>query len=284
MASRYFDRYKFVVFSSLALCHACKAPNSSKITDVMFSFTTQSGQPKRLSLSEIQSAITPVNIHIPDPLYGRIMNYRALPLAAVLHYGFTQADATTSATQLTRADFLIRCQDGYTVPVSAKILFETGGFLAIADLDHPNWLPIGKRGVNPGPALVVWQAAHQTDEKIYPRPWQVVGFEQKDLSQQYHYTKPHDATADASAKKGHQLFMRDCVRCHAINRQGGTLGPDLNVPQSIVEYRPIEQIKQYIRNPLTFRYGTMPAQPQLSDLDLNALIAYFSHMKMHKHE
>ena len=38
-----------------------------------------------------------------------------------------------------------------------------------------------------------------------------------------------------------------------------------NVPQSIVEYRPEAQIRAYIRNPLTFRYGAMPPHPHLDD-------------------
>jgi len=46
-----------------------------------------------------------------------------------------------------------------------------------------------------------------------------------------------------------------------MNREGGRVGPELNVPQSIVEYRPEAQIKAYIRNPLQFRYGHMPPQP-----------------------
>ena len=69
-----------------------------------------------------------------------------------------------------------------------------------------------------------------------------------------------------------------------MNREGGTVGPDLNVPQSIVEYRPVEQVKAYIRNPATFRYGKMPAHEDLSGADLDALVAYFRAMKDRKHD
>ncbi len=56
------------------------------------------------------------------------------------------------------------------------------------------------------------------------------------------------------------------------------------MPRSIVEYRPIEQIKAYIRDPGTFRYTSMPAHPDLSPEDLDALIAYFEVMKTLKHD
>ncbi len=62
------------------------------------------------------------------------------------------------------------------------------------------------------------------------------------------------------------------------------MGPELNVPQSIVDYRPAEQIKAYIRNPVTFRYGHMPPHPDLSDGDLEDLVRYFVHMSARKYD
>ena len=62
------------------------------------------------------------------------------------------------------------------------------------------------------------------------------------------------------------------------------VGPDLNVPQSIVEYRPAEQVKAYILNPTTFRYSNMPAHDYLKPADLDALVAYFTAMKDRKHD
>ena len=67
--------------------------------------------------------------------------------------------------------------------------------------------------------------------------------------------------------------------CHAINGEGGKIGPDLNIPRSIVEYRPAEQIAAYVRDPAAFRYTSMPAHTHLSDSDLAHLIAYFEAMK-----
>ena len=62
------------------------------------------------------------------------------------------------------------------------------------------------------------------------------------------------------------------------------MGPDLNVPQNVTEYRPEDQIRAYIKNPLAFRYGSMPAHPNLSEADLDGLLAYFRAMKERKHD
>jgi cytochrome c1 len=60
------------------------------------------------------------------------------------------------------------------------------------------------------------------------------------------------------------------------------VGPDLNVPRSIVEYRPEGQIKAFVRNPQSFRYTTMPAHEHLADEELDHLVAYFRYMSRHK--
>jgi mono/diheme cytochrome c family protein len=83
---------------------------------------------------------------------------------------------------------------------------------------------------------------------------------------------------------GFSVFARECVRCHAVNREGGRVGPDLNVPQSVVEYRPEAQLRAYIRDPRSFRYGNMPAHPHLRDAELDGLLAYFRAMRARKHD
>ena len=84
--------------------------------------------------------------------------------------------------------------------------------------------------------------------------------------------------------KGKILFTKSCAKCHFLYGQGGRIGPDLNVPQSIVEYRPADQIKAFVRNPRTFRYTSMPAHLHLSNEDLDALVAYFEAMKDRKRD
>jgi len=114
--------------------------------------------------------------------------------------------------------------------------------------------------------------------------WQIAEFEVVEFQKKYPHVAPTGEPRDSPVWQGFEIFRGECIACHAINREGGTAAPDLNVPQSIVEYRPAEQIKAYIRDPKTFRYGNMPAHPDLSPTDLDALVAYFRAMARRKHD
>src|SRR5262249_7866038 len=144
--------------------------------------------------------------------------------------------------------------------------------------------PLGPKRLDPGPLYLVWAKPEQRDRDAHPWPYQIAEFEVIDFAKKYPHVLPAGVPRTDTAWQGFQLFRGEWLACHAINREGGSVGPDLNVPQSIVEYRPVAQIKAYIRDPSTFRYGNMPAHPDLTDADLEALVAYFEAMKSRKYD
>lgn len=243
------------------------------------------GRPVRsLDLAELRRTCGERTVRVDDPYYGRAKNYRAFPLAEVLRAGFGVPPA-----ELSSADVVFRASDGYAKPAPGARLAEDGGWLAYSDAEldgggAPAWAPIDRRQVDPGPFYVVWSNPGQQDAHRYPWPYELVEIEVASLAERWPHTVPTGAAEGSPARAGYEIFKAECIACHAVNGEGGRIGPDLNVPRSIVEYRPEEQIRAYVRNPQSFRYGSMPSHEHLGDRDLDALVAYFRAMSRLKHD
>ena len=252
--------------------------------DPSLGFIRNGAEVRRLDLHAIREGCRTERVEIDDPYYEARKTFLACPLARVLAMGFGEP-----VTALRGKDIVFRALDGYAKPAPGDRLAEAGGYLAFADASRtpdgdPAWAPMGRGALDPGPFYVVWSRPEQRDTHRYPWPYQLASIEVTDLATLYPHTAPTSAPRDGAAWRGFAIFRGDCIACHAINGEGGKVGPDLNVPQSIVEYRPVEQVKQYIRDPRTFRYGNMPANPHLSPADLDALVAYFETMRTLKHD
>ncbi len=248
--------------------------------DARISFRVEGRTVRSLTLAELAREVPSVTVTGYDPYYRRPKRFLAMPLEGILTAGFAGAVSGPLATR----QFVLRATDGYTVPMAGERLLEPGGHLAVRDLDHPGWEPIGPQRANPAPAYLVWSRPEQTNLDTHPRPWQLAVIEVARFESVFPHTSPTGEPDGSQARRGYGLFGQLCIRCHAINREGGRVGPDLNVPRNITEYRPEAQIREYIRDPQRFRYGSMPAHPGLSDGDLDALIAYLRAMASRKHD
>jgi len=252
--------------------------------DTALHFVRNGAAVRTVDLAALKAGCAVQTVTIDDPYYRRRKSFLACPLADVLRLGFGQP-----AAALAGESFVLRARDGYAKPASGTQLTAPGGYLAFADAerargDDPGWEPIDRKQVDPGPFYMVWALPEQTDPEQYPWPYQLTTIEIAALDTLYPHVVPSGVAADSPARAGYDIFRAQCIACHAINREGGTVGPELNVPQSIVEYRPVDQIKAYIRNPAVFRYTSMPAHPDLTDRQLDDLVAYFTAMKTLKHD
>lgn len=235
---------------------------------------------RSMTLGELAARVAPETVENFDGYYHRTKRFRAMRLDRVLAEGFR--GAVTGA--LGARQFVLRARDGYTVPIAGERLLEPGAYLAVRDLDRPGWEPIGPQHANPGPAYLVWREPSQVDLETHPRPWQLAVIEVARFEAAFPHTAPEGEPEGSLARRGYAIFTDRCIRCHAVNREGGRVGPDLNVPMSVTEYRPDAQIRAYIRNPLTFRYGAMPAHPDFAERDLDALLGYLRAMALRKHD
>lgn len=233
------------------------------------------------ALPEILAACEEATVEVDDPYYGGKRRFRACPLRQVLAMGFGDLEGLRGGT------LLLRALDGYTRSASADQLLGPGPHLAFADADRlargeQGFDPIDRRQVDPAPFYLVWLGPDQSDVHVHPWPYQLGTIELARFQDVYPNTQPVGAVPGSAADRGYAVFQRECTHCHAINGEGGKVGPDLNVPQSIVDYRPEAQIRAYIRDPRAFRYTSMPAHGHLKKAELDELVAYLRHMSAHK--
>ena len=262
-----FQGAQLLLFVLLACQQHAKTPAGR------IAFLSADGKRRTLSLSELAQHCSPRTVVTYDPYYDSQKRFQAMPIASLLSFAFRLPESA-----LRQQTFMLVARDGYSVPLSGEQLFGDKAFVAIDDLDVPGFAPIGPQRVSPAPAYLIWEGSQKQNLVTHPRPWQLDTIKIIDVATLYPHTVPKGAGKGSAAMRGYNVFRGHCIRCHAINREGGHVGPDLNVPQSITAYRPEAQIRAYIQNPLTFRYGNMPANPDLTLQDLDALLAYLHTM------
>jgi mono/diheme cytochrome c family protein len=263
-------------------------PSTSMATasDVVLHFSRAGSPTTAVGLAALREACGVQRVEVDDPYYGRRKVFLACPIAKTLEIGFG-----VPSSELAQEDYLLRALDGYAKPAAGDVLFAPGGYIAFADADlsdpaavpfQPRFEHIDRRQLDPAPFYMVWSGVGEAAAHELPWPYQLSTIEIATGNVAFPRAVPTGLAADSEAWRGFRLFTAQCISCHAINGEGGRVGPDLNVPLSIVEYRPRDQIKAYIRDPQAFRYTTMPPHPGLTDEDLDALVAYFEAMSERK--
>jgi len=286
MAAMLRPRFGLVLFvlALLTPAHVALAEAASLV------FVRDGRELRTLDRETLRRACGLERVAIDDPYYGARKEYLACPLAKLLALGFAGTPPLAPGDNV-----FFRARDGYAKSASGARLLEPGGYVAFADAalvadPRPGaplpaaFAPIDRKQVDPGPFYLVWQGAEQRDPNRYPWPYQLARIEIAPFEREYPHTVPSGVPEGAPAWQGYAVFRSECSACHAVNGEGGKVGPELNVPRSIVEYRPVEQIKAYVRDPLSFRYTSMPPHPGLDDAQLDALIAYFEAMRTRKHD
>lgn len=251
-------------------------------------FRSPTHEERSVSLSQMRRSCPPRAVEVDDPYHAREVGYYAVSFVCVLDLGFA---GHGGAEGLRGRSLLLEALDGYTRPVAAADVLNDDVHLAYGEVERmanaeapPEFSAIARRQIDPAPFYLVWTGVNRNDPHTHPWPYQLALVEVASFAEAFPRTEPTDLAADDPGWSGYALFQSSCAACHAINGEGGKVGPDLNVPKSIVEYRPIEQIKAYIRNPEATRYTSMPAHPGLSDADLDRLIAYFRAMSERKRD
>lgn len=234
-----------------------------------------------LRLDALREAFAAKTLAVHEPYEDREVAFRALPLAAVLDRVFTPSWREEE-------ELLFTCRDGYqpTVPVQRA-------------LDHDAWIAFARPGadftidklesgrrqeVSLAPFYLVWENLEDDvvrAEGDYGWPYQLVAIDLIRAADRFPKMTP-PASAPPLAHEGYTAFRMYCTRCHPVNGEGGSIGPELNAPGREVGVRDEAWLRRWIDDPSQFAPNArMPALDRgLPDRaqTLDALIAYLRAM------
>ena len=265
---------------ALAALHAPPASGADAAPTLEFRRHGERVAVRRLEeLSEVASAAA---VRVFEPYELREVSFRAVPFDRVL-------DAVFGKSWRAEEELLFTCRDGYqpTVPVSRVV-------------DHRAWLAFERQGsdgfsirklesgrtqqIPLGPFYLIWENrddAQVRQEGDYGWPYQLVGVELIRSRDRFPRMAP-PATAAPEVLRGFRDFRAHCSRCHPLNGEGGTIGPELNAPASPAGRRDPAWLRRWIDAPSriapTARMEAL--NPALSDRDavIDALVAYLQAM------
>ncbi len=277
---------RFLVFVlAAAACSPQARPPAARDDAPRLEVVTPAGR-RSYTLDELRRALPTDTARVAhDPAYeGRAKRYAGFALERVLAH----AGVRTSADEV----LYFVAADGYRATMAEPAAGAgVRGMVAFADLDAPSgWEPVkhGAKEISPAPFYLVWSG----DSTALRRPWpyQLARIEVVDPRRSFDRIYPSGVPADDPVARGFRAFAIEshggdqCVACHALNRQGGSVGPELNVPRNITEYRDEATLAAFIRNSRSFRAGSaMPVfEGKLTDQEIADILAYLRWIKTRK--
>ncbi len=237
--------------------------------------------PTRPAWPSVQLSVEALASHYPvksvliryDPVYKTEKHYRAIALRPVI-----KQLAKHYAGDLSQAIVVFTAKDGYQATMSYADVSSNPGYLAFQDLSvkKGHWQPFqfGEDKITPAPFYLVWPDSTDKEKWRYAWPFQLTEIAIKPASQLFTNAVPQSTDADVQA--GFNLFSRYCIRCHAINGSGGSVGPDLNDPVNPTTLYSEAVLKQRIMNARRFNPKTkMPVfENILSDSQVEKIRLY----------
>lgn len=236
-------------------------------------FTSGDKEVLRLTAAELARRPNVRTIEIADPFYKKAKKYRAVPLRDLLTAAYGGAWSENALGEV-----FFDALDGYRSHAKVSVLMQSGGMVAFEDLDAKDWQVIPGKSITPAPYYLVWTGPEQLPSAGYPWPWAVTGVKMAILEDEYPNALPKGAGPDTAAGRGWNLFRKNCISCHSISGDGGTLGPDLNAPRGVTRYQKRSFLRAFIKQASSFRRTKMPDFGELEKSELDDLLAYFDHM------
>jgi mono/diheme cytochrome c family protein len=221
-----------------------------------------------------------------DVSYGKAMNYRAIPLAALLAGLSPPANSVIESVAL----------DGFVAQLPLDLVTNTDpakpiAWLAVEPDDAP-WPKLPGKDQSAGPFYIVWTGASVATIRSEQWPYQLKRLESQPSPMERWpalYVDPALPATDP-VRAGLSLFVTQCLPCHTLNGAGAsTMGPDLNQPINPTRYMTPDGLHALIRDPKSVRsWPTMQmpgfAADRMSDREIDLIIGYLTHMATRRKE
>lgn len=198
--------------------------------------------------------------------------------------GVSLADVVAAAHPGARpaedALLVFHCADGYAAQARWSGVAQYAPLVAFGAL--PELPRHGGGTLDPGP-FYVFPTKPTPSYADFPWPYQVLRIEIVQAGARPVPMAPVGAPTGGAVERGFAAFKGHCLACHQVNGQGGTVGPELNVPLNVTEYWRPAPLRQLLLDPLAVRAGAkMPGFAHLGEPAIDDILAYLRYMKRHK--
>ena len=270
--------WRNMLLAGACFIFACKeptkndpAPATSVTTDSPVDLSTVSVRLNNWLAQKRGARPATVNVSY-DHYFEAPAHYKGFPFKPLL-------DSIIKATHFDTAHAILvfECSDGYRPQMDlSKVYGSVQGYIVILDSAFK-----AAKGINDSlyqkfsPAYLVWDKVPR-DDQSFPWPYGLSGLTLIHFDQAYASIYPYH---DPSSATGFRLFRNNCMKCHSLNKIGGTLAPEFNLPKNITDYWQPADIIAFARAPYKYRYSSkMPPVTNLSDSDFNQIIRYLKYL------
>jgi mono/diheme cytochrome c family protein len=248
---------------------------------------TIGGETRSFTQAALLSRPDGVEITVPhDISYGATMTYRAVPLSELLSGLSFPAESVLEAV----------ASDGFAAQLPIELvtnrdLATAVAYVAVEEPARP-WPKLPGKQVSAGPFYLVWLGKEAGSIRSEQWPYQMAHLVTQPAPAKRWPALAVDSTLPATdpIRAGQSLFVTQCLVCHQLNHAGSAeIGPDLNLPMNPTEYFQPAALHRYIRDPASVRHWSAQKMQafgyeQLSDHDIDLIVAYLDHMVRRKVE